>query len=673
MREDLASMGHSPSEDDFYAIVIGSLPPSYDPYVSALNATSSVLGTFLSPDDLMQTITDEYERRNLGRTTKREENVAFAAEDDGHRGRSVLTCFNCGKKGHKKADCWGEGGGKAGQAPWEKGKGGNDEKSEGKGKEDKVKGKEIAASVQEYDAAWMVMLDEPNSEDRCFPSPSTYPSLDELLEGFTANAPDSDDEDDEGDLDEWEDDSEEMESECVNEVAGERMPLEGKIEDLDVPEVLQASVSPVPTENDEQQAPTPIPEPIFKEEDTEGVLLLVPPVAEDVQRTQRENAITTPQDWQMPQEEAEEDQVMAIWLSDPEDDEDVGKEDQPTATTMKEVGTQKGNEPVEGERGDFDKQVDNEGNQPIPLATEPKDGDWPIVPQVEENTRNEKLPLVQPEEQREWWGTTASGENAGAAGSDEGVDEANEAIRPPTTVTNMAEDPEGRRKVNPSTEDDAKSNPCTPIHAQPKFDGTEIVSTPMDHENTLSEGQHLPSPAKIIKMKNIPFREGFGPPMHTPKSIPTFSIAIDTSLPKFREEPPHFSSDKSRGRGGASWVNPRKHGGGATHLKASVHDFRDLEGGRDMSLVRGKEKDLLPDPGGVPQHRLVGCMPRADEKSSLDQSKGAHNAMWKAEAEAEEEVARIHAADARRPVLGNVPTTRNRQTAVRRYQRHVTT
>jgi hypothetical protein len=45
MREDLASMGHSPSEDDFYAIVIGSLPPSYDPYISALNATSSVLGT----------------------------------------------------------------------------------------------------------------------------------------------------------------------------------------------------------------------------------------------------------------------------------------------------------------------------------------------------------------------------------------------------------------------------------------------------------------------------------------------------------------------------------------------------------------------------------------------------------------------------------------------------
>ena len=181
MREDLASMGHSPSEDDFYAIVIGSLPPSYDPYVSALNATSSVLGTFLSPDDLMQTITDEYERRNLGRTAKREENIAFTAEDDGRKGRSALTCFNCGKKGHKKADCWGEGGGKAGQAPWQKGKGGSDRK----GKEDKER--EAAASANEYVAAWVAMSDEPYSEDGkpLTQNLSPCPSLDELLNGFT--------------------------------------------------------------------------------------------------------------------------------------------------------------------------------------------------------------------------------------------------------------------------------------------------------------------------------------------------------------------------------------------------------------------------------------------------------------------------------------------------------
>jgi len=55
MREDLAAMGQPLSENDFYAIILGSLPASYDPYVSAVNATSSVLGKMISADDLMLT------------------------------------------------------------------------------------------------------------------------------------------------------------------------------------------------------------------------------------------------------------------------------------------------------------------------------------------------------------------------------------------------------------------------------------------------------------------------------------------------------------------------------------------------------------------------------------------------------------------------------------------
>ena len=54
-------MGHLPLEDNFYTIVIGSLPQSYDPYVSALGAMSSILRTFLFPDNLMHTITNEYD------------------------------------------------------------------------------------------------------------------------------------------------------------------------------------------------------------------------------------------------------------------------------------------------------------------------------------------------------------------------------------------------------------------------------------------------------------------------------------------------------------------------------------------------------------------------------------------------------------------------------------
>ena len=62
MREDLASMGQPLTENDFYAIILGSLPGSYDSYISAINATSSVLDKTLSADDLMLTITEEYER-----------------------------------------------------------------------------------------------------------------------------------------------------------------------------------------------------------------------------------------------------------------------------------------------------------------------------------------------------------------------------------------------------------------------------------------------------------------------------------------------------------------------------------------------------------------------------------------------------------------------------------
>ncbi len=49
MRENLAAMGHPPSEDDFYSIILGSLPPSYDPHISAICVTSSVLLAKLYP------------------------------------------------------------------------------------------------------------------------------------------------------------------------------------------------------------------------------------------------------------------------------------------------------------------------------------------------------------------------------------------------------------------------------------------------------------------------------------------------------------------------------------------------------------------------------------------------------------------------------------------------
>ena len=71
-------MGQSLSENSFYAIILGFLPGSYDPYISAVNATSSVLGKTISADDLILTITEEYKCQNSkSKNGKKEKNVAL--------------------------------------------------------------------------------------------------------------------------------------------------------------------------------------------------------------------------------------------------------------------------------------------------------------------------------------------------------------------------------------------------------------------------------------------------------------------------------------------------------------------------------------------------------------------------------------------------------------------
>ena len=97
MREELAAMGQPLSKNDFYAIILGSLPGSYDPYISAVNATSGVLGKTISSDDLGQ-------KRGL-------------------YSKKNIECYNCKKKGHYKSECWLPGDRKQGQGPNQKGKG----------------------------------------------------------------------------------------------------------------------------------------------------------------------------------------------------------------------------------------------------------------------------------------------------------------------------------------------------------------------------------------------------------------------------------------------------------------------------------------------------------------------------------------------------------------------
>src|SRR6202522_1436698 len=209
MREDLSSMGEPLTDTDFYAIIMGSLPLSYNPYLSALNATSSVLERHLSPDDLMLSITEEYERRTLkSKGSKKDNNAAFYSNDastsKGQKGGSNPKrkgeCHNCGKKGHWLRDCWEKGGGKEGQGPKQKAKK-EKEKDAEKGKW-KGKGRDVAATAKDNkedkpkpdkeEEVWLAMvMDKTDCEGLTDYSVNNNLALPNLFDGINDADPDN--------------------------------------------------------------------------------------------------------------------------------------------------------------------------------------------------------------------------------------------------------------------------------------------------------------------------------------------------------------------------------------------------------------------------------------------------------------------------------------------------
>ena len=53
IHKDLEALGDDLNDEDFSAMLLGSLPQSYDSYLSAVTAALSVLGTKLTLDALM--------------------------------------------------------------------------------------------------------------------------------------------------------------------------------------------------------------------------------------------------------------------------------------------------------------------------------------------------------------------------------------------------------------------------------------------------------------------------------------------------------------------------------------------------------------------------------------------------------------------------------------------
>jgi hypothetical protein len=127
MREDLASMGGLISDKDFTSIILGSVPPSYDTYIAAMTATSSLLNQALSPTNLINAICGKVDRKAIKhpKSKRDEHDAAFVAGQSKRGGGGSkkllkdIECFNCHRKGHMKRDCWAPGGGADGKGPKE--------------------------------------------------------------------------------------------------------------------------------------------------------------------------------------------------------------------------------------------------------------------------------------------------------------------------------------------------------------------------------------------------------------------------------------------------------------------------------------------------------------------------------------------------------------------------
>lgn len=136
--ENLLKMGSTLSESHFNTMIMSSLPESYRPTLQTITAaekTNSLLGKTskcMSADDLIAFFIEEAQHRVINDDRNKLAESALAAHGrqcSKAKGKLSakqskpeldITCDNCKKAGHTKADCWSKGGGKEGQGPRQK-------------------------------------------------------------------------------------------------------------------------------------------------------------------------------------------------------------------------------------------------------------------------------------------------------------------------------------------------------------------------------------------------------------------------------------------------------------------------------------------------------------------------------------------------------------------------
>jgi hypothetical protein len=116
----MAGMCSIVDDEDYVAIVMGSLPDSYRPIISALEAAAGYSSKVVTAQELITAVNIEYEHRLLcnPQSARKGGNATLHAVNDTCQGRGATKdtiCYNCNKTGHFKSDCWAKGGGKEGQ------------------------------------------------------------------------------------------------------------------------------------------------------------------------------------------------------------------------------------------------------------------------------------------------------------------------------------------------------------------------------------------------------------------------------------------------------------------------------------------------------------------------------------------------------------------------------
>ena len=105
MQEELASLGTKISEQDYSAIILGSLPKSYDHFLSVVTATASILKRDLDPEDLMQTVIDEFDCCSMRPNNQKGKDGDVAFYVGGSNNQSGKTWKKTDKDVEKTAGC----------------------------------------------------------------------------------------------------------------------------------------------------------------------------------------------------------------------------------------------------------------------------------------------------------------------------------------------------------------------------------------------------------------------------------------------------------------------------------------------------------------------------------------------------------------------------------------